>query len=377
MQTGAAGADVILFGAFDRHNFGDLLFPHIVAALLPRRTHHFAGLADRDLRPFGGHRVLPLDWFARQFRGRPLNLVHAGGELLTCSAQEAAVMLATGHDRGQEVHGLAPYVADPALLPSARMLFNAVGGVDLAWLDAPLREEVIHKLRGAHWVGVRDALTQQALRAHGIGSTLLPDCAVMVAELFGERIARHGATGENARLAQTFPSGYVAVQFSVDFGSEEMLALLADQLERIAQQHRLGIVLFRAGAAPWHDALEPYQRLAARMSAPPRIFESLNVWDICALIARSRVYCGSSLHGRIVAAAHGVARLNFAQAVGTKHAAFAEAWDPDSPGCAHPDRIAQAVQEALDVEPGVLRSRATELVHACRTGFAGLAAALA
>jgi hypothetical protein len=25
----------ILLGAFDRHNFGDLLFPHLAAALLP------------------------------------------------------------------------------------------------------------------------------------------------------------------------------------------------------------------------------------------------------------------------------------------------------------------------------------------------------
>lgn len=47
----------ILFGAFDRHNLGDLLFPHVAAALLPGRELLFAGLADRDLRALGGHRV--------------------------------------------------------------------------------------------------------------------------------------------------------------------------------------------------------------------------------------------------------------------------------------------------------------------------------
>ena len=45
---------LILFGAFDRHNFGDLLFPHIATALLPGRELRFAGLALRDLRPYGG-----------------------------------------------------------------------------------------------------------------------------------------------------------------------------------------------------------------------------------------------------------------------------------------------------------------------------------
>ncbi|HQT30672.1 MAG TPA: hypothetical protein PLE48_06460 [Thiobacillus sp.] len=40
-----------LFGAFDRHNFGDLLFPHVMTALSPRRSFGFAGLAARDHRP--------------------------------------------------------------------------------------------------------------------------------------------------------------------------------------------------------------------------------------------------------------------------------------------------------------------------------------
>ncbi|MGB9129501.1 MAG: polysaccharide pyruvyl transferase family protein, partial [Thiobacillus sp.] len=69
----------VLFGAFDRHNFGDLLFPHLLAALLPGRAFECCGLAERDLRAFGGHRVTPLP-------ARPTQLIHAGGELLTCTA---------------------------------------------------------------------------------------------------------------------------------------------------------------------------------------------------------------------------------------------------------------------------------------------------
>lgn len=41
----------IVFGAFDRHNLGDLLFAHVAAALLPRdETVVFAGLAARVTR---------------------------------------------------------------------------------------------------------------------------------------------------------------------------------------------------------------------------------------------------------------------------------------------------------------------------------------
>jgi len=35
-------APPVLFGAFDRHNFGDLLFPHLLTALLPGQPFSFA-----------------------------------------------------------------------------------------------------------------------------------------------------------------------------------------------------------------------------------------------------------------------------------------------------------------------------------------------
>lgn len=84
-------APLILFGACDRHNLGDLLFPHIAADLLAPREIVVAGLAACDLTPFGGHRVRAIGEVLREFPGA--TLIHAGGELLTCDAWEAAVML--------------------------------------------------------------------------------------------------------------------------------------------------------------------------------------------------------------------------------------------------------------------------------------------
>ena len=88
-----AATPVLLFGAFDRHNFGDLLFPHIAAALLPGRRLIFAGLAARDLAAYGGHRVEALAKLATEWGERPVDIIHVGGEILTCDAWQAAVML--------------------------------------------------------------------------------------------------------------------------------------------------------------------------------------------------------------------------------------------------------------------------------------------
>jgi len=86
-------APTILFGAFDRHNFGDLLFPHIAATLLPGENLIFAGLAERDLRPYGGHQVRALIQLAAEMGGQAANILHVGGELLTCDVWQAACSL--------------------------------------------------------------------------------------------------------------------------------------------------------------------------------------------------------------------------------------------------------------------------------------------
>lgn len=86
-----------------------------------------------------------------------------------------------------------------------------------------------------------------------------------------------------------------------------------------------GIVFFRAGAAPWHDDVDVYRRAAACLPGA-RVFQSLDIWDLCALIASSAAFAGSSLHGRIVADAFGVPVLEGIVPTGEKVAAWRETW---------------------------------------------------
>lgn len=382
---------LILFGAFDRHNFGDLLFPHVCAALLPARQPMVAALVARDMRACGGYPTQAFPALAARLQGQPADLLHAGGELLTCTAHEAAVMLLPEHDacavlaapggprlKPPGSDALLSYLAAPEMLPGARMLYNAVGGVEFDYLDTQARAEAGHQLRSAHWLGVREHITQTALARCGIQASLLPDSVSVVAELFGARIAQHAARGEPAAVTAIFPHGYLALQFSADFGDDATLDALAGQLERFAGQHRLGLVPFRAGAAPWHDALAPYERLAARLRAPAHVFTSLDIWDICALLAGSRGYCGTSLHGRIVAMAYGLPRLNFARgAGGGKQRAYAAAWDADCPGVVDIDAIEPALRVALALPRARLQEHARRLAARYRIGFAAAAAMLA
>jgi hypothetical protein len=299
----------VFFGAFDRHNLGDILLAHMAAAEIGAGAGTFAGLAARDLTPWGGQRVSPLDSFTT-----PLTLIHVGGELLDCDAAQAAYMLDEPRPRwGRQ----APYVvARHELPPGSQVEFRAVGGVELAERDEAFRDEVLATLLEARKVSVRDRTTQALLTAAGIDATLVPDPVTRIDKLFSARI--------RARIPRSDP--YLAVQFAAECGDDATLAAFARGLARVG----LPVVLFRAGAAPWHDALEPYRRLAARSELPMQIFEALDVWDICALIAGSSGYIGTSLHGRLVAESFGVPALSLERKAGAakKLRAYLATWLP-------------------------------------------------
>lgn len=394
--------DVVLFGAFDRHNLGDLLLPHVLAAMLPRPPRHFAGLARRDLREAGGHDVHALAALAPVWREHQC-LLHVGGEVLTCAAWPAAVMLQPAEGLQATLAYLAarpavrsawvrrvlgsaspaPYaVTRPPLPAAARVIFHAVGGVGLAHAPRRLRTAVLGQLAAAESVSVRDRWTQRALHEAGIAAALVPDPATLVAELFAPRIREHAAGAELQRLHEAFAQGWLALQFSAEFGDDRTLARLALQAARVIDATGLGVALFCAGRAPWHDDPAALPRLAALLPGHAvRIVASANIWTLCALIAASRLYAGSSLHGRIVAMAFARPRLNLLAApprrAPSKAGAYAACWDlPELPGAVGVDALAAAAAQALAVDGARLQAHAAELSMRCRAGLQTLLATL-
>lgn len=367
-----SGAPLILFGAFDRHNFGDLLLGEIAAAHRPDRSVVFAGLAERDLSACGGRRVVSAASLAEKWGDEPADVLQTGGEVLACSAYEAAVMLLDPEAARQAI---ARYDRDPAarrqwaqsmldtrrevpyLLP--RSLFRrpgafryaGIGGVELGALPASMRQEAFAALGAADFVWVRDAVTREYLRQAGVETVLAPDPAAATAALCGSRIEPHRVSGEPARAASLFPQGYLAVQFAAEWGDDATLRTIARQLALIQARTGLGIVLFRAGAAPWHDDLDVYHRLIGLMPGlEVEIFRSLHLWDICALLANAAAYCGTSLHGRIVAEAYGRPAVNLVRdhKRQTKHVAYDATWGTSvAATIAEPDGLSAAVRGAL------------------------------
>jgi hypothetical protein len=110
------------------------------------------------------------------------------------------------------------------------------------------------------------------------------------------------------------------------------------------------------------------------MRSSVTIFQSLNLWDICALIAHSLGYCGSSLHGGIVAGAFALPHLYLQPADQaarvTKQAAYADTWgSPCLPATTTIPELAKSLPELLDTDPEQLGAWANALAAHYRKAF--------
>lgn len=357
----------VLFGAFDRHNLGDLLFAHFPPAVATCcKAPLIAGLVAADLRAYGGHLVRALPDVLACNPDVPLLITHAGGEILSCDRWVARV---TTLGSGQARHAIArfdrdvlardawldcqpgfrfpaPYVVRRRDLPAgSRVTFRAVGGVGLSAMGEGHRQYVFEALSDAESVTVRDSVTLGAIAAQGIPVSLEADPVARISELLGSRVGRRAvAVGQE----------YLVMQISAEFGDDASIAALAEQVGSVARRHDLPVVLFRAGVAPWHDDIDVLRRFAALLDRRrASIVESLDVWDICALIAAARVVLASSLHVRIVAESFGRPAVSLlgddrvARGQAAKVSAYVSTWYSRAPNLAGIAEVGPSLTAAL------------------------------
>lgn len=330
---------IVLFGAFDRHNLGDLLLGHAAALAAAPRPCLYAGLRAADLTAQGGFVVEPvneiLDGWRERFGAASPDLVHVGGEILDTDAWEAAVMLLDAPAAAAVVARLdadpagraawaagflasdrpAPYVMGRHALPAgSRLEFRALGGVGLARRDAAFKTAVAEALVAADSVTVRDHRTRAALAALGIEAALAPDPVTDLGPWLARAIDGVPPLGR----------GYVACQCAASFGDDGSLDALAGALNGRGAP----VVLFQAGAAPWHDDPAVYEGLMGRLTVPASRLPSLHLREICAVIARADLCISSSLHALLVAGLFGVPRAGLERTAGegAKLRAYAETW---------------------------------------------------
>ncbi|GAA1985039.1 polysaccharide pyruvyl transferase family protein [Microbacterium pumilum] len=341
-------------GAYERDNFGDLLYVEVTRGYLASATDTtFAA-------PFAGDMTAELGVDVPA-AGPLLDAEHVdaiwtvGGEVgatdidyvyRTRFGQDAATALAamSADDRTttlrRELGGAvfdAPYVPRPSAHSGtlgADLILNSVGIGSIPHLSRARRYVLEAVLREATYISVRDPRSDAYLTRIGVPHRLAPDLIHTLA-LNHPRPAASG--------------GWALIHLSDHHLREHTPDAWVRAIHAASSLRGMPLRFFLAGTAPGHDSQAAADRLRDALleldhGRDIEISTARSTWPRVDEIADSAVWIGGSLHGRIVAQVYRVPRASLAKG---KVDAYAETWDADMPSGVTPQTLDAAVTHAL------------------------------
>lgn len=348
---------ILAVGAYDRDNFGDILFYLLTKQYLKDHFLIPGGVTTADMRQLMGEIVLP---YPLLLQTRRWDIVWvAGGEVGGVTKTDALRMVIpqefdqTYLDLDKDIRdsinnvisysfegsnvAYIPNITDAEQKGKPKHILNSVGLASLDNVPQESREATNLILAEADHVSVRDIASKEYCDKHGISARLAPDLVHVSKKQFGS-LAR----------PKELPEAYVVVQFNKLSQANKNLELIARELDTLAENTGLHIVMFAAGTASHHDNFEDYENLQRLMRTKDKvlIFYERDPMSLVSCIAHSRLWIGSSLHGRIIAVSYSVPRVSL---VNEKVSVYAEHWDSKLPYNVSLDDIAGAAEEALNI----------------------------
>jgi polysaccharide pyruvyl transferase WcaK-like protein len=315
----------ILYGAFGRHNFGDLLFPHIVHKLIKKNIHEseieFCDVVSGDMTEFGGHNVKTIANFIDYEDG--VNVIHIGGEIGGCKLSGAVKMCEPlTNEQKTEVSKLKKYkmslgyVLPKSLFKKPKtFIANSVGG--LSRISAKYYTDF-------DYLSFRDENSCKKLNSKKINCNLVPDSAILTKYFFNDIISNRSSLDAIKTIHNKIGKEYIAVQIKKRYLTQ--IISFEKVLGKIISKTNLPILFFCAGVAPGHDSLDLYKEKFKNLpNDKVHFFNSLNIWDVCNVISNAKLVIGTSLHVRILS--QQFFRPRVALDVKDKHRSFIAKWD--------------------------------------------------
>lgn len=393
---------VALVGAYDRFNYGDLLFPLVTAQVLgasaaaPQTTVY--SLTQSDLSRFGALPTQPIGalYDGSFLRDGDICMVNGGGVLAVDWIYVYANTL--GHLGNRVLQRLerlvgqprldrwvaarfggracAPFVMQPAdFTQQIKVVYNAVGGgAELRNLSDSRRQAVLQALARADYLSFRDDETM-AVVGDLVPAHLAPDSAVLMSRHFPlETLVRLASP----QAVQAVQGDYVCLQAYLDFGQQHLSQIRA-LIEAIYQQTGLPVLLLPIGRYPGLDDHLFLAALARQLQTPHILFsDQASVHDIMLAIAKARLFIGTSLHGQITAQSFAVPHLGLGL-TSPKLAAYLRTWDlPIQSACldiAASVGAMATVKAVLSISKEDLAAKRDQLVGLAQLNFNRLFAA--
>lgn len=323
---------ILIIGAFDRYNYGDLLFPLILEKQLDvynlEFQYQFFGLVESDLSKEGGKPTQDLKAFYAQCNqpGKKVNIIVAGGEALGVTWHSLFAALSKPYQKIHKYHlklsriinlnSIArkflngktelPFVFTKDDFHNVNcVILNSLGGSGLKPELFQRFNFLREKLSKADYLAVRDKITVENLTVNDVSAKLFPDSAILMSEFYTNEVLEKLVTPEVWAYVKAKKGTYVFFQINkkATVGKQP---LIAAELDRIHSSQQVEICLCPIGKALNHDDHLALWEIKQILKSPSTYFDAENIWDIMYLIANAKTYIGTSLHGAITAMSYAV-----------------------------------------------------------------------
>lgn len=389
--------DIILYGAFDRHNYGDLLFPLIMERVIndqfPEKKVLIAGLINSDLSSYGAKETITIKKALKMSKD-DATLILAGGDVVACDWQSAFgyllpksffplyVRIACYYFPKFTQYLTSRLMGLTSDLPfnlsrndigtSRKVIYNSVGATGVSNVTKEQDVNALCELMSeTDFVSVRDSFSQNQLERIGCSTPkLAPDSATIMSSYITIDELEQKSSPITKDLIETNIKGYIVFQISQGHvrGKEKAFA---DALSQTSKAYNLPIVFIAIGNAAGHNDITGVHKVASLLASntPYSTYLEGNIFDLMNIIRNSSCYCGSSLHGLITSMSFGVPRVALLPTL-RKQINYMKTWDlPHMPSGVLPEDLSTAVGIAMATPTKDLKRLGQQLTEAYMDNF--------
>jgi len=322
--------NIILIGAFERDNLGDILFSKIFKKLLNDYVVINSSLLSNDLTSIGGDRTLSIS-LLRNKNTSPIAVIYCGGETLLCNKKNALRMDMNPVFYKKNLPGLELSINNiiKAIFPAidtfgyvfSRQELNikkevpiggyfSVGGSneDILKKNKSLAIKLKNKLDDAKCIFVRDNNSKKNLIKYAaITASVYPDLVTIISHFYKKEI------NKILRLDNFFKNNkqnsYLVFQVNKKYIEDNGVSAISNILIKIFRMIKKTIVLQPMGIANFHDSIEMFNKIVMDIKNKSPFTKIIvqkdrDIWKQVSVLSNSYINIGTSLHLRIISTSY-------------------------------------------------------------------------
>ena len=387
--------NINIIGAFDRNNYGDLLFPIIIEKTLTKKgikgNFNYYGLESTDLSEIGAVPTKALNELCNKDNERDIFIV-AGGEVtgadiglmyMHLSKNKVQVLkkkvmrkllkrerFLNYSAKKLKIKSHFPWIIDNNIYgKDIKCIYNTIGANSISTVLSNEREYIINNLKNAEYISVRDK--QSAICIKETKCTLYPDSATYMSKIFTKEELNKKISKKIRKFIDKNNKKYICLQMNKGYLNKNNLNIIINEIKKFIQ-NGYKVVLLPIGFAPLHEdyvSLEKIYNCFKKNSADIFYSKKLNIYEIMSLISNSIFFAGTSLHGNITSMAFAVRHIGLNKKI-TKLNEYLKTWEIEKQNeCIECEDLFNKFKELMRIEDIELEKNKNYLLNLVDENF--------